>query len=107
MTTFEGEWRNRFERFARSHDADHLVSGWSAGGLRRRLAIFEKILAQQQCSPPARVLDLGCGAGTYVRFLAALGHHVIGLDYSLPSLSRAIAADSSREGRYVSGEAYY
>jgi ubiquinone/menaquinone biosynthesis C-methylase UbiE len=57
---------------------------------------------------PARghALDLGCGAGTYVRLLAGLGHHAIGLDYSLPSLARAADADPGGAGRYVSGEAY-
>lgn len=57
-------------------------------------------------APGARVLELGCGAGTYVRLLGKRGHEVIGLDYSLPTLGRAMAADPSRLGRYLAGEAY-
>lgn len=106
LRTFEEEWRERFKRFARSYDADHLVSGWSDNGLRRRLALFGELLRECGLSTPARILDLGCGAGTYVRFLAGLGHQVVGLDYSLPSLYRALAADPKRAGHYAGGEAY-
>jgi SAM-dependent methyltransferase len=106
MRTFEEEWRQRFARFAQRHEADHLVSGWSEHGLKRRLALFEGILKDEELPVSARILDLGCGAGTYVRFLTGLGHHVVGLDYSVPSLARAIAADPMRTGHYVGGEAY-
>lgn len=107
LRTFEEEWRERFERFARQYSADHLVSGWSDNGLRRRLALFAAQLRERGVPNPAQILDLGCGAGTYVRFLAGLGHRVIGLDYSLASLSRALAADPKRAGEYIGGEAYH
>ena len=106
MKTFEEEWRGRFERFGQSYDADHLVSGWSEGGLRRRLALFDELLRRRGLPAPAQILDLGCGAGTYVRFLAGIGHRAVGLDYSFPSLYRALAADPKRAGHYVGGEAY-
>jgi len=105
MTGFERQWQSRFEKFATRHRADHLVSGWSAAGLRRRLAIFEALLDQGIVGAGAQVLELGCGAGTYVRLIAKRGHPVVGLDYSLPSLDRAAAADVSRVGRYVAGDA--
>ncbi len=105
MGTFEEEWRRRFEHFAQGHDADHLVSGWSDNGLRRRLSLFRELF-RGRLPAAARILDLGCGAGTYVRFLVGLGHQVIGLDYSLPSLNRALAADPKQVGRYAGGEAY-
>src|SRR5215813_3064424 len=106
MRTFEEEWQERFERFARYSEADHLISGWSVSGLRCRLALFSELLRGRVPQSPARILDLGCGAGTYVRLLADLGHQVIGLDYSLPSLSRALDADPKGAGHYVGGEAY-
>jgi SAM-dependent methyltransferase len=106
MKEFETRWRERFERFGREHEDDHLVSGWSETGLKRRLAAFGRILAKERIEAPARVLDVGCGAGTYVRFLTGLHHEVFGLDYSLPSLSRAVAADPRQACCYASGEAY-
>jgi SAM-dependent methyltransferase len=105
MTGFERQWQTRFEKFATRHQPDHLVSGWSAAGLRRRVAAFEALLDGSVLPAGARALELGCGAGTYVRLLAKRGHPVIGLDYSLPSLGRAVAADPPQAGRYVAGDA--
>ena len=98
MTGFERQWKGRFEKFATRHEPDHLVSGWSAAGLRRRMATFEGLLDGGLVRSGARALELGCGAGTYVRLLAKRGHPVIGLDYSLPSLRRAVAADLPQAG---------
>ena len=105
MSDFEKQWQRRFERFATHHEAEHLVSGWSLVGLRRRMGLFEQLLDRGLLRSGARVLELGCGAGTYVRLLGKRGHSVVGLDYSLPTLFRASAADPGRLGRYVAGGA--
>jgi len=54
---------------------------------------------------PARVLDLGCGAGLLANYLAERGHHVVGLDTTLENL--LVARDHDRTGRviYVRGDA--
>ena len=104
--TFEREWRRRFEARASRFEADHAVSGWSDAGLRRRLAVFDGLLDEGWLPAGQRVLELGCGAGTYVRLLAKAGHRVVGLDYSRPSLGRALAADPAGAGRYLAAEAY-
>ena len=106
MSDFEEQWQRRFERFATRHEADHQVSGWSLAGLRQRVGIFEGLLDRGLVPAGGRVLELGCGAGTYVRLLGKRGHAVVGLDYSLPSLARAAAADPGRFGRYVAGSSY-
>jgi SAM-dependent methyltransferase len=105
MRAFERQWQSRFEKFATRHQPEHLVSGWSAAGLRRRLSAFEALLDRGLLGTGARALELGCGAGTYVRLLAKRGHPAVGLDYSLPSLRRAVAADLPQAGRYVAGDA--
>lgn len=104
--TFEEQWQERFGKYATSHEVDHLVSGWSITGLRQRVTTFEKLLDDGLLRVGARVLELGCGAGTYVRLLGKRGYRVVGLDYSLPSLSRAMTADPRRVGRYLAGGAY-
>ena len=106
MSDFEEQWQRRFERFATRHQAEHQVSGWSLAGLRQRVATFESLLDRGLLPAGARVLELGCGAGTYVRLLGKRGHAVVGLDYSLPSLARAATADPGRLGRYVAGSSY-
>lgn len=105
--SFEREWRGRFERFGRTYDEDHLVSGWSAAGLERRMSLFRQIIDSLGPSNNLEVLDLGCGAGSYVRLLTGMGHRVVGLDYALSSLQRAIAADPEQQGHYVAGTAYH
>ena len=104
--TFEAEWRARFERFARAFDDEPRISGWSEGGLRRRVAVFSALLPGLRLPERARVLELGCGGGTYVRLLAGLGYRTVGLDYSVPSLQRAVTVDPGRKGTYLAGEAY-
>jgi ubiquinone/menaquinone biosynthesis C-methylase UbiE len=44
--------------------------------------------------PGSRYLDVGCGAGTYTRWLADQKLEAIGLDYSLPTLKKARARTS-------------
>jgi SAM-dependent methyltransferase len=104
--TFESEWRTRFERFARKHADEAAVSGWSECGLRRRGRAFRRLLDDLDLPVAARALDVGCGAGTYVRLLAERGLQAIGLDYSLPSLGRALAADDRSGEHYLAGDAY-
>jgi SAM-dependent methyltransferase len=107
MDPFEREWRARFEKFARGHSEEHLVSGWSPQGLLRRVSAVGRLVQDRLRGGPLRILDLGCGAGTYVRLFAGLGHRVVGLDYSMPSLRRAREADPRGFGSYVEGEAYH
>src|SRR5690349_18152835 len=88
--SFDQEWRARFQKFGSAYQADHAVSGWSVEGLERRLDLFRELLAGLHLPAPQRVLELGCGAGTYVRYLSQLGHRAIGIDYAVASLARAV-----------------
>jgi SAM-dependent methyltransferase len=104
--TFDQEWRARFQRFGSSYEAEHAVSGWSVEGLERRLDLFRGLLGGLQVPVGARVLELGCGAGTYVRYLSRLGHRPIGVDYAVPSLVRAVKRDPGHSGQYVAADGY-
>lgn len=106
MDEFERRWRARFETFARNHSEEYLVSGWSRQGLLRRVTEVGRLIHDYLGNAPLRVLDLGCGSGTYVRLLTGLGYRVIGLDYSMPTLRRARNGDLLDPGTYVEGEAY-
>jgi 2-polyprenyl-6-hydroxyphenyl methylase/3-demethylubiquinone-9 3-methyltransferase len=52
-------------------------------------------LAQLVGEGPARVLDVGCGGGFLSNYLAALGHHVTGIDASPDALAIARRYDTT------------
>jgi 2-polyprenyl-6-hydroxyphenyl methylase/3-demethylubiquinone-9 3-methyltransferase len=52
-------------------------------------------IARELGPAPQRVLDLGCGAGLLANHLAALGHHVTGIDTTAENLGVARAHDAT------------
>ena len=101
---FEQVWKRRFWTYARARDDDAGIAGWSPTGLAARFRFFQDRWSGAR--PGGLWLDVGCAAGTYSRFLAREGQEVVGLDYSLPSLTKAqsrspetirwLAADAQR-----------
>jgi len=87
---FEDQWRARFEEFADLRDDDAGIAGWTTTGLDARVRRF---LGLWKSDKPGTWLDAGCGAGTYVRILLHNGHEVVGVDYSLPTLRKAVARE--------------
>lgn len=83
---FEEGWRKRFVRFSGGDD-DAAIAGWSPTGLEARLRHFKSVW--QGGTHDSLWLDVGCGAGTYSRFLAGRGMTVVGLDYSYPTVVKA------------------
>jgi len=102
--TLEKQWHARYERWAKTYSAEHLVAGWSEEGLNRRLALVLRSVSSVLKSGSS-ILDLGAGPGTYTRSLKSLGHNCLGLDYSWNVIQVAKAKDST--GSYVQGEAYH
>jgi len=87
---FEDQWRTRFEEFADLLDDDAGIAGWTTTGLDARVRRF---LGLWSPGEPGAWLDAGCGAGTYTRILLRHGHEVVGVDYSLPTLRKAVARE--------------
>ena len=85
--SFEAQWRERFEEFAALRDDDAGIAGWSASGLDTRFRFFRRLWSGAVAG--SRWLDLGCGAGTYSRWLADRQLAVVGLDYSQLTLDKA------------------
>lgn len=86
---FEREWRRRFIEFADLRDDDAGIAGWSTSGLDARFRFFRHLW--QGATPGSLYLDVGCGAGTYTRWLHGQGVSVVGVDYSQPALRKAMA----------------
>lgn len=101
---FEKRWRKRFAEFAALRDDDAGIAGWSSSGLETRFRFFTSLWRGAEAN--SSYVDVGCGAGTYSRWLADAGLRVIGVDYSQPTLAKAkqraperiafCAADASR-----------
>ena len=85
--SFEHAWHDRFLEFAALRDDDAGIAGWSTSGLDARLRFFRRLWGT--APPGARFVDVGCGAGTYTRWLGEQGVQAIGVDYSLPTLAKA------------------
>jgi 2-polyprenyl-6-hydroxyphenyl methylase/3-demethylubiquinone-9 3-methyltransferase len=80
------------------HEAwDHPIALLRAEGALKNPWVRDRVRAAAP-GRPARVLDLGCGAGFLAEELAAAGHRAIGLDASFGSLkaARSAAARSER-----------
>ena len=85
---FEQRWRERFISFAEESDDDAGIAGWTRVGLATRLRQFKRVFSRRLNREVW--LDAGCGAGTYTRYLVELGASVLGLDYSLPTVLKAV-----------------
>src|SRR5437868_2953542 len=86
-TRFEEQWRERFMEFATQREDDAGIAGWSLSGLETRFRFFRRLWSG--AAPGSLYLDVGCGAGTYTRWLSDQGLQVVGLDYSQPTLKKA------------------
>jgi ubiquinone/menaquinone biosynthesis C-methylase UbiE len=99
-------WRRKFQRYAQKYEKESEISGWSDHGLSRRITTFGRVLDSARLPSDALIVDLGCGAGTYCRFLRKRGFRIIGLDYSLPMLKKAKKLRGNEGLQFLNGEAY-
>jgi len=64
-----------------------------------------EVLEQFLELPGKTIIDVGCGDGSLVRLLTRKGAHVTGIEASPKQLSRARAADTVGDERYIQGYA--
>ncbi len=82
------------------YDDEYFAEGWRSGGNRYDLETRRRVEDRnpaliREVFEPARVLDVGCGPGFLMLFLAELGVEVEGIDFS-PS-SRELAPAEVRD----------
>jgi SAM-dependent methyltransferase len=72
------------------HSAD-MVDGYDAMMAVSPLAGFDVEYCRRWCTPPGRVVDLGCGTGRLARVLVPMGFEYVGVDLSEEMLAKARA----------------
>jgi ubiquinone/menaquinone biosynthesis C-methylase UbiE len=74
---------------------------WFTTPIGKLVKKYERDLILELLSPKLgdRILDAGCGTGVFTIDILALGAHVVGLDISLPMLTRA--------GQKIKGHPFY
>jgi 2-polyprenyl-3-methyl-5-hydroxy-6-metoxy-1,4-benzoquinol methylase len=55
-------------------------------------------------SPPAKILDIGCGTGTYAIHLAKSGYIMTGIDFSQKAISLANKNSDSKNCRFLTAD---
>lgn len=100
----EAYWRRRFQEAAEKHQLDADISMQTKYSLERRIASFLRVFVRA-VSSPSKVLDLGCGPGTYTRLLTRQGHKVIGVDYTMEVIARAVEKSKELGIAYVVADA--
>ncbi|HEY4254745.1 MAG TPA: bifunctional 2-polyprenyl-6-hydroxyphenol methylase/3-demethylubiquinol 3-O-methyltransferase UbiG, partial [Chlamydiales bacterium] len=89
------EWLNRF---------DHPIALLRAENRTRVPWIVNEI--GERVMGPAKVLDVGCGAGLLTNQLSLEGHTVSGVDLSDSSLEVAKRTDTTQNVQYLKANAY-
>ena len=87
---------------------DNQAEGWSKlydedSRFRRRFERIARLIERVLPSSPARVLDAGCGAGVFSRFLASRGYNVTAFDASPEMIERAREISSSSAPTPIEG----
>lgn len=67
-------------------------------------ADLDFVLRHIGAAPPARLLDLPCGAGRHALGMAARGYDVTGVDLSEDAIARASAAAAGLPARFIRGD---
>ena len=80
-------------------DCHHPIALLRAENRLRNPWIAERVGA------PAKILDIGCGAGLLTNHLASLGHTVYGIDLSCASLDVARSKDGTQSVIYLHADA--
>ncbi len=78
--------KKSFDLLAEQYDRDFVDA--SIGSAQRKL-VYHCLEALINIPENLRILDLGCGTGQDVIFMAQLGHHIVGIDSSQEMILKA------------------
>jgi 2-polyprenyl-3-methyl-5-hydroxy-6-metoxy-1,4-benzoquinol methylase len=84
---FEEKWKIKFSESAKKEGEDYQISLWTKEGLEEYIKYFCEYFTPyiKEDNSQIKILDLGCGPGTFSNLLDKKGFEVYGVDYS-PSM---------------------
>jgi len=106
MESTEKYWKKRFEGAGKEFEDDYQISIWSKHGMFRRINTFFRIFRGISVNKNAIIFDIGCGPGTYTKTIYDMGYKIIGVDYSKPTIMKAIKKSKRRDIYYIVSDAY-
>lgn len=98
--------QRRYDYQAKKFEDDASILLASEHGLRRRVETFLRIFQSYVKNGKKKILDVGCGLGTYSKLLSELGHEVTGIDTSEHMIKKAIERSAGKSIIYKVGNIY-
>ena len=99
-------YKNEFNELALKYKNDEDIAGWSARSLNRQIAAFLSVFLKLKIDKGSKILDVGCGPGTYSRILADTGNNVTGIDFAEHMVQKAAKKSVGKNIQYIISDAY-
>lgn len=100
-------YKNDFNELALKYEKDEDIAGWSDHSLNRQIAAFLSVFLKLKIDRGSKILDVGCGPGTYSIILADSGNKVIGIDFSEHMVHKAARKSKGKNIQYIIADAYF
>lgn len=103
---FEKKWQKMFDGMAKSGIKDFEKSIWTEHGAEGHERYFFHHFDNLKLKKGAKILDVGCGPGTYTQVLSDRGFKVCGIDFSKEMIKIAKKRDSLHRITYKQSSIY-
>ncbi len=107
MESMEDLWKSRYDYLALKNIPDWQKSCWWDP---ETIFIQQKFIfaeAKELFHQKMKIADIGCGPGHYCHLLSAMGHEVVGIDYSLNTLFLAKERSQDQAVKLSQADANY
>ena len=99
-------YKSEFNELALKYENDEDIAGWSDHSLNRQIAAFLSVFLKLKIDKGGKILDVGCGPGTYSIILADNGNNVTGIDFAEHMVRKAAMKSVGKNIQYTIADAY-
>lgn len=95
-------WQERFSRAAIHFETDDAMGLWSEQGFQQNFVTFFTFFKNDySAKKKLKILDIGCGSGSYDRTLESMNNEVIGIDFSKHVIQKAVRKSKKEKINYM------